>query len=70
MVLVNGAEGIGTGFSTFIPCYNPEDIVDNIFRKMKNKEMKEMRPWYNHFKGKIVPNGENKYDIYGNSVNL
>ena len=66
MVLVNGAEGIGTGFSTFIPCYNPEDIVDNIFRKMKNKEMKEMRPWYNHFKGKIVPNGENKYDIYGN----
>ena len=27
MVLVNGSEGIGTGWSTFIPNYNPRDIV-------------------------------------------
>ena len=30
MVLVNGAEGIGTGWSTFIPNYNPADICANI----------------------------------------
>jgi len=26
----NGAEGIGTGWSTNIPCFNPKDIVENI----------------------------------------
>ena len=32
MVLVNGAEGIGTGWSTYIPNYNPRDIVANLKR--------------------------------------
>lgn len=27
MVLVNGSEGIGTGWSTDIPCYNPREIA-------------------------------------------
>lgn len=35
MVLVNGACGIGTGFSTNIPCYNPRDIVDYIKKILK-----------------------------------
>lgn len=30
MLLVNGAEGIGTGWSTKIPNYNPRDIVHNL----------------------------------------
>ncbi|KAJ9529194.1 hypothetical protein QJQ45_007900 [Haematococcus lacustris] len=38
MVLVNGAEGIGTGWSTFIPNYNPRDIVANIKRLMAGQE--------------------------------
>ena len=41
MVLVNGAEGIGTGFSTSIPCYNPKDIIQNIFNLMDNKEVNQ-----------------------------
>ena len=53
MILVNGTEGIGTGFSTNIPPYNPLDIVDNIKRLMKNKPVKPMIPWYNNFKGTI-----------------
>jgi hypothetical protein len=32
MVLVNGAEGIGTGWSTSIPNYSPRDIVANLRR--------------------------------------
>lgn len=28
MILVNGGFGIGTGFSTNVPCYNPSDIID------------------------------------------
>ena len=27
MVLVNGSEGIGTGWSTYIPNHNPWDLV-------------------------------------------
>ena len=38
MVLVNGAEGIGTGWSTSIPNYNPRDIVANIKRLMNGEE--------------------------------
>ena len=36
LCLVNGAEGIGTGWSTYIPCYNPIDIVNNLKRLMSN----------------------------------
>lgn len=35
MTLVNGSEGIGTGWSTYIPCHNPRSIIDNIKRMMK-----------------------------------
>ena len=37
MVLVNGAEGIGTGWSTKIPNYNPREIVDNIRRLLRGE---------------------------------
>jgi DNA topoisomerase-2 len=30
MVLVNGADGIGTGWSTSIPNHNPIDIIAEI----------------------------------------
>lgn len=30
MVLVNGAEGIGTGWATKIPNYNPRELVINL----------------------------------------
>lgn len=34
LLLCNGAVGIGTGWSTKIPNYNPRDIVDNLKRKI------------------------------------
>lgn len=51
--LVNGAEGIGTGWSTFIPCFNPRDIVENLKRLMKNEPFEMMYPWYKGFTGSI-----------------
>ena len=41
MILVNGAEGIGTGWSTNIPGFNPVDIVNNIKRLLNGEEMDE-----------------------------
>ena len=66
MVLVNGAEGIGTGFSTSIPCYNPKEIIHNIFNIMDNKKVKLMSPWYKNYRGKIIKVDDNTYDTYGN----
>ena len=53
MVLINGTEGIGTGFSTFIPSYNPDDIKANILRALEGKALKKMAPWFRGFKGKV-----------------
>ena len=54
MILVNGCQGIGTGFSTFIPPYNPKDIIENMKCYSKGTPYKKMIPWYRNFKGKIV----------------
>ena len=53
MVLVNGAEGIGTGWSTSIPNYNPRDIVANLRRLLDGQPLEPMAPWYKGFKGSI-----------------
>lgn len=38
MVLINGAEGIGTGWMTKIPNYNPREIVANLRRLILMEE--------------------------------
>lgn len=53
-VLVNGCEGIGTGYSTYIPPYNPKDIKDNLKRLLNNQPLIPMKPWFRGFKGTIV----------------
>ncbi|KAF6168380.1 hypothetical protein GIB67_018220 [Kingdonia uniflora] len=53
MVLVNGSEGIGTGWSSYVPNYNPRDIVANIKRLLNGEPMEPMDPWYKGFKGTI-----------------
>ncbi|CDJ41830.1 DNA topoisomerase II, putative [Eimeria tenella] len=55
-VLVNGSEGIGTGWSSFIPNYNPKDIISNLKRFIAGEEMVRMKPWYRGFKGIIEEN--------------
>ncbi|KAF8097776.1 hypothetical protein N665_0281s0039 [Sinapis alba] len=52
-VLVNGCEGIGTGWSSFIPNYNPRDIVANVRRLLNGESIVAMDPWYRNFKGTI-----------------
>ncbi|XP_038982287.1 DNA topoisomerase 2 [Phoenix dactylifera] len=53
LVLVNGSEGIGTGWSSFVPNYNPRDIVANVRRLLNDEPMQPMDPWYRGFKGLI-----------------
>lgn len=65
MILVNGADGIGTGWSSNIPNYNPEDIVDNLRRMMKGEEMKTMTPWFRDFKGTVTQVAPDRYKFSG-----
>lgn len=54
LVLVNGAVGIGTGFSTNVPSYNPVDVVESIRRLIAGHEIAdELLPWYSGFMGSI-----------------
>lgn len=70
MILVNGAAGIGTGFSTKIPPYNPLDIIKNLRLILKNKECQPMDPWWQGFNGTISKIDEYNYEIYGSwSIN-
>ncbi|OTF78523.1 hypothetical protein BLA29_004925, partial [Euroglyphus maynei] len=65
MVLVNGAEGIGTGWSTKVPNYDPRAIVENIKRMLRNEEPLDMNPWYKGFRGTVVKVDAMKYVING-----
>ena len=61
MVLVNGMTGIGTGFSTNIPCFNPSDICQNIRNILDDKPFTEMHPWFKGFNGSITKTGDKTY---------
>ncbi len=64
MVLVNGCEGIGTGYSTFIPPFNPKDIIENLLRVLNDDfDPLPMKPWYRGFNGTIEEN-ENESGNY------
>lgn len=65
MALVNGADGIGTGWRTKIPNFNPREIIENIRLLIEGKEPKPMRPWYKNFKGTIEYCGEQRYICSG-----
>ncbi|XP_023133313.2 DNA topoisomerase 2-beta isoform X1 [Amphiprion ocellaris] len=65
MVLVNGAEGIGTGWACKIPNYDPREIVNNINRMLNHQEPMPMLPSYKNFKGVIHELGQNQYLVSG-----
>ncbi|KAJ8071376.1 hypothetical protein OCU04_001702 [Sclerotinia nivalis] len=72
MVLINGADGIGTGWSTNIPNYHPVEIVNNLKRRMgrlddsgEEKPFETMMPWFRGWKGTAEPAGPDRYKFNG-----
>lgn len=54
MILVNGASGIGTGWSTDIPQYNPLDLIKVIQKRLINPTQKyKLTPFYKDWCGTI-----------------
>jgi DNA topoisomerase-2 len=47
LVLINGTNGIATGFRSLVPSFNPSDILDIIRGKLSaSGRRKELVPWY------------------------
>ena len=65
MVLVNGAEGIGTGWSTNVPCFDIRDIIDNLRSLLRGKPLRDMLPSYRGFTGSVEPNDKNGFEFTG-----
>ncbi|KAJ1467511.1 DNA topoisomerase [Baffinella frigidus] len=54
LVLINGAEGIGTGWATSIPQFNPLDVVDHVVAAVTaSPPPPPLFPWYAGFRGTI-----------------
>jgi DNA topoisomerase-2 len=65
MILVNGTKGIGTGFSTTIPPFNPKDILKNIRNKLNGKPYERLTPYWQGFDGFINEVDDLNYEVYG-----
>ena len=68
MILVNGTEGIGTGWSTNVPCFNPREIIQNLKNKLNGGNFTKMHPWYKGFTGDIIEDskkGNGSYIVNG-----
>lgn len=60
MILVNGAEGIGTGWSTDIPKYNPLDLIKIIKKTLEKPNIKyNLHPHYIGWTGQMVFDEDN-----------
>ena len=60
-LLLNGAEGIATGWSTSIPMYNPQRVIDAVIACISAPEsasweqLPALDPWFCGFTGPILP---------------
>lgn len=75
MLLINGSEGIGTGWSTSIPSYHPIEVIDNLLRLLDAGDsmetpkdvvaLEKMTPWFKGFQGEIRQTGEQAFTSRG-----
>jgi DNA topoisomerase-2 len=78
MILCNGANGVGTGWSSDVPCFNPLDLCrsihmwldmdGDIFEEDEQLgrvcHLPELTPWYRGFKG-IIEKDNNRFITRG-----
>jgi DNA topoisomerase-2 len=67
MILINGSKGIGTGFSTDIPSFNPSQVIQYLKAKIDGIDTSgiEIELYYEGFKGTITKIDDHKFLIKG-----
>jgi DNA gyrase subunit A len=53
IMLLNGAEGIGTGFSSVIPSFHHSDLIASIIQFVETGKAKKLKPYVHTYKNKI-----------------
>ena len=66
MVLINGSTGIGTGWSSSVPTYDPKAVIDSVRRKLAGEPPSELVPSFRGFAGSVVSKGDGKFLVSGN----
>jgi DNA gyrase subunit A len=61
IMLLNGAEGIGTGFSSVIPSFSHKDIVDSMIQFVRTGRPKRLSPWVRSYKSDIRYEDKKRY---------
>lgn len=69
LILINGGDGIGTGWSTNIPQYNPIDIIEAYKQRIQGGSFSELdlKPWYKGYTGAIdwIDRSGGGYEVTG-----
>ena len=66
MILINGGKGIGTGYSTDVPCFNPKQVLECVVARLRGTPYSEpFVPFYRGFKGTITSLGDGKFATTG-----
>ena len=59
LLLINGVQGIGTGWSSYIPSHNVKDVLDHVRGKLNDENnLASINPWVRGFKGKLEAKGD------------
>lgn len=45
-ILINGQDGVGTGWSSQVVPYHPLEVIDNMMARVEDKPLKKMTPWF------------------------
>lgn len=53
LMLMNGAEGIGTGFSSVIPSFHHRDLIDSIINYIEHGKAKKLKCYVHNYRNKI-----------------
>lgn len=53
IMLLNGAEGIGTGFSSVIPSFHHSDLINSIIQFVETGKPKKLKCYVHNYKNKI-----------------
>lgn len=65
MILCNGVTGIGSGWSSNLPSYNPKELIQLVRSWLNNTELPEILPYYKGYTGTITKKEDKKYQVEG-----
>jgi len=65
MMLINGADGIGTGYATKVPNHSIESVITALRALLRGEEYEPLKPYWNGYKGKTGYNEDGRVVVEG-----